>query len=116
MSNVVSSQAVHEAYGGVVPELASRAHQQNIVPVVHEALKRAGDERGIECGSFTRGPGLMGSLLVGVSFAKGFARSLNIPMIDVNHLTGHVLAHFIKEEGEENEQPTFPFLCLLVSG
>ena len=111
LSNVVSSQAVHEAYGGVVPELASRAHQQNIVPVVHEALKRAGvTKEELSAVAFTRGPGLMGSLLVGVSFAKGFARSLNIPMIDVNHLTGHVLAHFI------NEQPDFPFLCLLVSG
>ncbi|GAA6243116.1 tRNA (adenosine(37)-N6)-threonylcarbamoyltransferase complex transferase subunit TsaD [Bacteroides fragilis] len=117
LSNVVSSQAVHEAYGGVVPELASRAHQQNIVPVVHEALKRAGvTKEELSAVAFTRGPGLMGSLLVGVSFAKGFARSLNIPMIDVNHLIGHVLAHFIKEKGEENEQPTFPFLCLLVSG
>ena len=117
LSNVVSSQAVHEAYGGVVPELASRAHQQNIVPVVHEALKRAGvTKEELSAVAFTRGPGLMGSLLVGVSFAKGFARSLNIPMIDVNHLAGHVLAHFIKEEGEANEQPDFPFLCLLVSG
>ena len=117
LSNVVSSQAVHEAYGGVVPELASRAHQQNIVPVVHEALKRAGvTKKELSAVAFTRGPGLMGSLLVGVSFAKGFARSLNIPMIDVNHLTGHVLAHFIKAEGEEERQPAFPFLCLLVSG
>ena len=117
LSNVVSSQAVHEAYGGVVPELASRAHQQNIVPVVHEALKRAGvTKEELSAVAFTRGPGLMGSLLVGVSFAKGFARSLNIPMIDVNHLTGHVLAHFIKAEGEEERQPAFPFLCLLVSG
>lgn len=117
LSNVVASQAVHEAYGGVVPELASRAHQQNIVPVVHEALKRAGvTKESLSAVAFTRGPGLMGSLLVGVSFAKGFARSLNIPMIDVNHLTGHVLAHFIKEEGEKNVQPQFPFLCLLVSG
>ena len=117
LSNVVSSQAVHEAYGGVVPELASRAHQQNIVPVVHEALKRAGvTKEELSAVAFTRGPGLMGSLLVGVSFAKGFARSLGIPMIDVNHLTGHVLAHFIKAEGEENAQPEFPFLCLLVSG
>ena len=116
-SNVVSSQAVHEAYGGVVPELASRAHQQNIVPVVHEALKRAGvTKEELSAVAFTRGPGLMGSLLVGVSFAKGFARSLNIPLIDVNHLNGHVLAHFIKAEGEENRQPNFPFLCLLVSG
>ena len=117
LSNVVSSQAVHEAYGGVVPELASRAHQQNIVPVVHEALKRAGvTKEELSAVAFTRGPGLMGSLLVGVSFAKGFARSLNIPLIDVNHLDGHVLAHFIKAEGEENRQPNFPFLCLLVSG
>ena len=117
LSNVVSSQAVHEAYGGVVPELASRAHQQNIVPVVHEALKRAGvTKEELSAVAFTRGPGLMGSLLVGVSFAKGFARSLNIPMIDVNHLTGNVLAHFIKAEGEEERQPAFPFLCLLVSG
>ena len=117
LSNVVSSQAVHEAYGGVVPELASRAHRQNIVPVVHEALKRAGvTKEELSAVAFTRGPGLMGSLLVGVSFAKGFARSLNIPLIDVNHLNGHVLAHFIKAEGEENRQPNFPFLCLLVSG
>ena len=117
LSNVVSSQAVHEAYGGVVPELASRAHQQNIVPVVHEALKRAGvTKEELSAVAFTRGPGLMGSLLVGVSFAKGFARSLNIPMIDVNHLTGRVLAHFIKAEGEEERQPVYPFLCLLVSG
>ena len=117
LSNVVSSQAVHEAYGGVVPELASRAHQQNIVPVVHEALKRAGvTKEELSAVAFTRGPGLMGALLVGVSFAKGFARSLNIPLIDVNHLNGHVLAHFIKAEGEENRQPNFPFLCLLVSG
>lgn len=117
LSNVVSSQVVHEAYGGVVPELASRAHQQNIVPVVHEALKRAGvTKEELSAVAFTRGPGLMGSLLVGVSFAKGFARSLNIPLIDVNHLNGHVLAHFIKAEGEENKQPVFPFLCLLVSG
>lgn len=117
LSNVVSSQAVHEAHGGVVPELASRAHQQNIVPVVHEALKRAGvTKEELSAVAFTRGPGLMGSLLVGVSFAKGFARSLNIPLIDVNHLNGHVLAHFIKAEDEENRQPNFPFLCLLVSG
>ena len=110
LSNVVSSQAVHEAYGGVVPELASRAHQQNIVPVVHEALKRAGvTKEELSAVAFTRGPGLMGSLLVGVSFAKGFARSLNIPMV-------HVLAHFIKVEGEEIQQPSYPFLCLLVSG
>ena len=101
--------SVHEAYGGVVPELASRAHQQNIVPVVHEALKRAGvTKEELSAVAFTRGPGLMGSLLVGVSFAKGFARSLNIPMIDVNHLTGHVLAHFIKAEGEEEKTTCLP--------
>ena len=117
LSNVIASQAVHEAYGGVVPELASRAHQQNIVPVVHEALKRAGvSKEELSAVAFTRGPGLMGSLLVGVSFAKGFARSLGIPMIDVNHLNGHVLAHFIKAEGEDYKQPPFPFICLLVSG
>ncbi|KAA6349669.1 tRNA N6-adenosine threonylcarbamoyltransferase [termite gut metagenome] len=117
LSNIVAGQAVHEAYGGVVPELASRAHQQNIVPVVHEALKQAGIKKEeLSAAAFTRGPGLMGSLLVGVSFAKGFARSLNIPMIDVNHLKAHVLAHFIIEEGETKKQPSFPFLCLLVSG
>lgn len=117
LSNVIASQAVHESYGGVVPELASRAHQQNIVPVVHEALKRAKvSKEELSAVAFTRGPGLMGSLLVGVSFAKGFARSLGIPMIDVNHLNGHVLAHFIKAEGEDYKQPPFPFLCLLVSG
>ena len=118
LSNVTASQAVHESYGGVVPELASRAHQQNIVPVVNEALKRAGVEREqLSAIAFTRGPGLMGSLLVGVSFAKGMAASLGIPMIDVNHLQGHVLAHFIKEEEQgESLVPTFPFLCLLVSG
>ncbi|WP_321426694.1 tRNA (adenosine(37)-N6)-threonylcarbamoyltransferase complex transferase subunit TsaD [uncultured Bacteroides sp.] len=117
LSNVVASQAVHESYGGVVPELASRAHQQNIVPVVSEALKRANvTKEELSAVAFTRGPGLMGSLLVGVSFAKGFARSLNIPMVDVNHLNGHVLAHFIKEKDEDADQPNFPFLCLLVSG
>lgn len=117
LSNVVANQAVHESYGGVVPELASRAHQQNIVPVVNEALKRANiNKKELSAIAFTRGPGLMGSLLVGVSFAKGFARSLNVPMIDVNHLTGHILAHFIKSEGEENIQPNYPFICLLVSG
>lgn len=117
LSNVTASQAVHEAYGGVVPELASRAHQQNIVPVVDQALKKAGvAKEDISAVAFTRGPGLMGSLLVGVSFAKGFARSLGVPMIDVNHLQGHVLAHFIKENEEDDHQPGFPFLCLLVSG
>ena len=117
LSNVTASQAVHEAYGGVVPELASRAHQQNIVPVVDQALKRAGVEREqLSAIAFTRGPGLMGSLLVGVSFAKGLAAGLGIPMIEVNHLQGHVLAHFVREEGEDHVVPPFPFLCLLVSG
>jgi N6-L-threonylcarbamoyladenine synthase len=117
LSNVTASQAVHEAYGGVVPELASRAHQQNVVPVVDQAIKRAGiDKRQLSAVAFTRGPGLMGSLLVGVSFAKGFARSLGIPLIDVNHLQGHVMAHFIKESDDDHSAPPFPFLCLLVSG
>ena len=117
LSNVTASQAVHEAYGGVVPELASRAHQQNVVPVVDQALKRAGvAKEELSAVAFTRGPGLMGSLLVGVSFAKGFARALGIPMIEVNHLQGHVLAHFIKEAEDDHDQPDFPFLCLLVSG
>jgi len=120
LSNVTASQAVHEAYGGVVPELASRAHQQNVVPVVSEAIKRAGiAKEQLSAIAFTRGPGLMGSLLVGVNFAKGFARALGIPLIDVNHLQGHVMAHFIKEEsaeGTENGVPPLPFLCLLVSG
>lgn len=117
LSNVIASQAVHEAYGGVVPELASRAHQQNIIPVVSEAIKRAGiDKSELSAVAFTRGPGLMGSLLVGTSFAKGFAASLGIPMIEVNHLQAHVLAHFIKESPEDDHAPKFPFLCLLVSG
>ena len=142
LSNVTASQAVHEAYGGVVPELASRAHQQNVVPVVDQAIKKAGiTKEQLTAVAFTRGPGLMGSLLVGVSFAKGFARSLGIPLIDVNHLQGHVMAHFILEEdrgregtgvrGRENSSsaesnlvppyprtsvPPLPFLCLLVSG
>ena len=117
LSNVTASQAVHEAYGGVVPELASRAHQQNVVPVVDQAIKKAGiTKEQLTAIAFTRGPGLMGSLLVGVSFAKGFARSLGIPLIDVNHLQGHVMAHFIKSEGAGEEAPPYPFLCLLVSG
>lgn len=117
LSNVIASQAVHENYGGVVPELASRAHEQNIVPVVDQALKKAGVSKDeLSAIAFTRGPGLMGSLLVGVSFAKGMARSLSIPMVDVNHLQGHVLAHFIEEEGVAKPKPSFPFLCLLVSG
>ena len=107
LSNVTASQAVHEAYGGVVPELASRAHQQNIVPVVDQALKKAGVSREeLTAIAFTRGPGLMGSLLVGVSFAKGLAAALNIPMIDVNHLQGHILAHFIKTRPTEESQPS----------
>ena len=117
LSNVTASQAVHEAYGGVVPELASRAHQQNVVPVVDQAIKKAGiTKEQLTAIAFTRGPGLMGSLLVGVSFAKGFARSLGIPMIDVNHLQGHVMAHFIRESEDDQHQPPLPFLCLLVSG
>lgn len=117
LSNVTASQDVHRAYGGVVPELASRAHQQNVVPVVDQALKRAGvTKEELSAVAFTRGPGLMGSLLVGTSFAKGFARSLNIPLIDVNHLHGHVMAHFIKESADDQTAPPFPFLCLLVSG
>ena len=117
LSNVTASQDVHKEYGGVVPELASRAHQQNIVPVVSAALKRAGVEKEqLSAVAFTRGPGLMGSLLVGVSFTKGFACSLGIPMVDVNHLQGHVMAHFIKESDDDNSAPPFPFLCLLVSG
>lgn len=117
LSNVTAGQTVHEQYGGVVPELASRAHEQNIVPVVDAALKRAGVEKEqLSAVAFTRGPGLMGSLLVGVSFAKGLAASLGIPMIEVNHLQGHIMAHFIKEEGMEYRSPEFPFLCLMVSG
>lgn len=117
LSNVTASQDVHKAYGGVVPELASRAHQENIVPVVDQALHRAGiGSDQLSAVAFTRGPGLMGSLLVGVNFAKGFARGLGIPLIDVNHLQGHVLAHFIREEGSDNAIPPFPFICLLVSG
>lgn len=117
LSNVTASQDVHRAYGGVVPELASRAHQQNVVPVVDQALKRAGvTKEQLSAIAFTRGPGLMGSLLVGVSFAKGLARSLEIPLIDVNHLQGHVMAHFIKESDDDCTAPPFPFVCLLVSG
>lgn len=117
LSNIISSQKVHESYGGVVPELASRAHQQNIIPVVDQALKKAGVNKDeLTAIAFTRGPGLMGSLLVGTSFAKGLSSALNIPMIDVNHLHAHVLAHFIKEDKDDNSQPQYPFLCLLVSG
>ena len=117
LSNVIAGQAVHERYGGVVPELASRAHQQNIIPVVHDALIQAGvGKEELSAVAFTRGPGLLGSLLVGTSFAKGFSSALNIPMIEVNHLQAHVLAHFIKEDENDTDQPSFPFLCLLVSG
>lgn len=116
LSNVIASQKVHEAYGGVVPELASRAHQQNIVPVVSEAIKQAGVSKSdIDAIAFTRGPGLPGSLHVGTSFSKGLALALNIPLVDVNHLHGHVLAHFIKDD-ENTVVPSFPFLCLLISG
>lgn len=115
-SNVIASQKVHEAYGGVVPELASRAHQQNIVPVVSEALRQAGvDKSELTAIAFTRGPGLLGSLLVGTSFAKGMAVGLDIPLVDVNHLHAHVLSHFVKKE-ENDEVPEFPFMCLLISG
>ena len=117
LSNLIAGQEVHRSYGGVVPELASRAHQANVVPVVDRAIKSAGigiDE--ISAIAFTRGPGLMGSLLVGTSFAKGFALSRKIPLIGVNHLQAHVLAHFILEKGKENLIPSLPFLCLLVSG
>lgn len=117
LSNVTAGQAVHEAYGGVVPELASRAHQQNIVPVVDQALKKAGvSKEELSAIAVTLGPGLMGSLLVGVSFAKGLAISLGIPLIEANHLQGHILAHFIQEEGSEHPVPPYPYLCLLVSG
>ena len=117
LSNVTASQQVHRDYGGVVPELASRAHQQNVVPVVHQALQRAGISADqLSAVAFTRGPGLMGSLLVGVNFAKGFARALGIPLIDVNHLQGHVMAHFIRESDDDHSAPSLPFLCLLVSG
>ena len=117
LSNVTASQAVHEQYGGVVPELASRAHELNIVPVVDAALKKAGiGKEKLSAIAFTRGPGLMGSLLVGVSFAKGLAASLGLPMVEVNHLQGHIMAHFIKEQGVEPHVPEYPFLCLMVSG
>ena len=116
LSNVIASQKVHEEYGGVVPELASRAHQQNIVPVVDAAIKRAGvDKHDLSAIAFTRGPGLLGSLLVGTSFAKGMSLGLRIPLVDVNHLHGHVLSHFIRREADD-EVPEYPFLTLLISG
>ena len=112
LNNIVATQSVHEKYGGVVPELASRAHQENLIPVVQEAILSSGVSKDqLSAVAFTRGPGLMGSLLVGVSFAKAFARSLEIPLIDVNHMQAHILAHFIEEP-----RPAFPFICLTVSG
>ena len=117
LSNVIASQDVHRAFGGVVPELASRAHEQNIVPVVSEALSRAGVQASdLTAIAFTRGPGLLGSLLVGTSFAKGLGVALDIPIVMVNHLQGHILANFIRQEGVPVHEPDFPYLCLLVSG
>jgi len=117
LSNLIANQDIHMSYGGVVPELASRAHQANIVPVTHQAMVKAGvSNEEIDAVAFTRGPGLLGSLLVGTSFAKGFAIAQNIPLIEVNHLQAHVLAHFILEKDKNNRLPSFPFLCLLVSG
>lgn len=115
LSNIIAGQKIHEEYGGVVPELASRAHLQNIIPVVENAIKKAGiNKEDIDAIAFTRGPGLLGSLVVGASFSKAFALAMNIPIMDVNHMYGHVLAHFIDDEGKE--KPKFPFLCLTVSG
>ena len=117
LSNVIANQKVHIQYGGVVPELASRAHQQNIVPVVNQAIRDAGISRSqIDAVAFTRGPGLLGSLLVGTSFTKGFSAALGVPMIEVNHLQAHILVHFIESAGSVEHSPEFPFLCLLVSG
>ena len=117
LSNVIASQAVHVKYGGVIPELASRAHQQNIIPVVDTALREAGVTASqIDAIAFTRGPGLVGSLLVGVSFAKGLSIARNIPMVEVNHLQGHILSHFVDLPDRQLPHPDFPFLCLLVSG
>lgn len=117
LSNLIANQDIHMSYGGVVPELASRAHQANIVPVTQQAVKKAGIELDeINAVAFTRGPGLLGSLLVGTSFAKGFALARGVPLIEVNHLQAHVMAHFILSKGIENRIPSFPFLCLLVSG
>ncbi len=117
LSNVIASQQVHKDFGGVVPELASRAHEKNIVPVVSQALSKAGIRPSdLSAIAFTRGPGLLGSLLVGTSFAKALSLSLDIPMVMVNHLQGHILAGFVQEEGKEFNPPSFPYLCLLVSG
>lgn len=117
LSNVIATQDIHKKYGGVVPELASRAHQQNIIPTVDSALKNAGiSQSDLSAIAFTRGPGLMGALLVGTSFAKAMSMSLNIPMVEVNHMQAHILAHFIQKEGEDKQMPSFPFICLTVSG
>jgi N6-L-threonylcarbamoyladenine synthase len=117
LTNIVANQSIHKLYGGVVPELASRAHQQNIIPVVDQAIRQAGiTKEEISAVAFTRGPGLMGSLLVGTSFAKAIAMGLNIPLIEVNHLQGHILAHFIEDAMGNSNKPSFPFLCLTVSG
>jgi N6-L-threonylcarbamoyladenine synthase len=118
VSNIIANQTIHQNYGGVVPELASRVHQQNIIPTVHKAINDAKiSKKDIDAVAFTRGPGLLGSLLVGVSFAKAFALGLNIPLIEVNHMQAHILAHFIQKNALKiREQPTFPFLCLTVSG
>lgn len=117
LSNIIANQHVHSSFGGVVPELASRAHQQNIIPVIHEAIKKAGISKS-ELGAvaFTRGPGLLGSLLVGTSFAKAFAFALEIPLIEIDHMQAHILAHFIQNEAGTKSVPSFPFLCLTVSG
>lgn len=117
LSNIMAGQEVHRNYGGVIPELASRAHQQNILPVVDQAVRQAGVRLDrIDAIAFTRGPGLLGSLLVGTSFAKGLALALDKPLVEVNHLQGHILSHFIKQKDRENRHPEFPFLALLVSG
>ena len=117
LSNIIANQDVHKAYGGVVPELASRAHQQNIIPVIDQAIKNANISKNeINAVAFTRGPGLLGSLLVGSSFAKSFSLAMDIPLVEVNHLQAHILVHFIKELNKEKDIPEFPFLCLLVSG
>jgi len=117
LSNFIANQKVHKDYGGVVPELASRAHQQNIIPVIDQAIRRANiNKKDIHAVAFTRGPGLLGSLLVGTSFAKSFALSMDIPMVEIDHLEAHILAHFIQNEGNSLQVPSFPFLCLTVSG
>ncbi len=117
LSNIIANQQVHSSYGGVVPELASRAHQQNIIPVIHEAIKQAGISKSdLNAVAFTRGPGLLGSLLVGTSFAKAFAFAMEIPLIEIDHMQAHILAHFIQNEDGTKQLPEFPFLCLTVSG